>query len=1253
MKTSGFLACWVLMVVLALALIPGSAFGKHPCILIFQYDECLADGSVDLVVPTNSPVVCIGDSVTVSADVEITDSYYQTVMTYDKCDPDYADGSFSPSYEVTWTAKVGSWSTNGTGLTAAFTPTNCGLGSVSFGLTYTNGSPCNSSGTSGAGTSFTVKCDCFNSSYTTNNKEGSVTMTNLTMTPTNSCLGKSFSASADRSISNAVVKITTHHTNACGNVNTNYCPDTSVTNRPLPTIITNWWTVSGPGSYSTNGSGASAGPFTPTNGGSGTVTFFTKWRHAVDTNVTAITSTNLAFNVSTNCVQSTTETNCVDGSVTLANGIMSPVNGCPGGSFSAAVSQLINNAVVKFTTHYTNACGETTTNCPNTYVTNYPAPTVLSSGWTISGPGGYSSSGSGLSTSTFSPPGCGSGTVTFNLTYKNDSPCDTAVHSAAPVSLGFTVSCACIAASYVTNCLANGNVSLGSATISPPNGCLGTSFSASASQTISNATAVTTTRYTNACGQTTANCPDTYVTNPVSTVVSNWWVATVGSWSTNGSGLSATFMPPNLGSGTVTFNATYKNTTPCDTNVHSAAPVNVGFGVQSVGLTLSKQTVFVNADDDNHNGTNDVSEPLTGSQISGENDLIQLNLALQNVSGSQSVTLSVSASIGRIRVWPNATRGPGAPLLDNSDPGKLTTNWLASAAPTSLYIEGVSASASVDDVALNVGTTTGCTMSTNLTVIGLSSVVFQTNTSPLFANAGVGGGRAIYPDKPTPGSGGDYSLVKVVATIAPAMPGISLYLKSFDVDDPSSTNAPLDDEAAGPDNKATSNKAGRLGGGSDTITLVTDTNGVARTDFNVTLQPGDNFRVVASPLSDFPNHCVALQATNNGAVVFLNSTVEIPSNYQTELLTVWRRLHVEVDSMSAVINNRVTGNVSAIRGNSSGATNVVLSVNLKTQLTPADSSTNLSSPSPANGRFENGSITIGTSTSTGLLGNGDNFVWMPAGGTFNIPFTVKDANGSNAVSGQVLAMSLSSFFYFTINTTLATNAYAGGTLTVAGSAYGVMQNVGNSVRAFPGAAIPFTLHDDDNDALLPQLPDTGLMVQKFAPAYVVPLIDGGGNFNNIKQSIAFSANVDSTTHTSVNAELNKTGAFESEGNRSSDYWIAYIITTYQVEPAKDYDPDGTGEWGPQGVNGGGASFRRGALLFRESLRDYSRQMSVSSAGMSDLERRAVVHEIGHQFGCADQTGGIYDYSLEYDLSADPVFLPLHLNIIRSIPSPGQ
>jgi hypothetical protein len=62
--------------------------------------------------------------------------------------------------------------------------------------------------------------------------------------------------------------------------------------------------------------------------------------------------------------------------------------------------------------------------------------------------------------------------------------------------------------------------------------------------------------------------------------------------------------------------------------------------------------------------------------------------------------------------------------------------------------------------------------------------------------------------------------------------------------------------------------------------------------------------------------------------------------------------------MSAPTNNFVVGNITRITGSASAATNLFLDVNLRTGLTPQDSSANLSSTPSGNGRFENGSIII-------------------------------------------------------------------------------------------------------------------------------------------------------------------------------------------------------------------------------------------------------------------------------------------------------
>jgi hypothetical protein len=141
---------------------------------------------------------------------------------------------------------------------------------------------------------------------------------------------------------------------------------------------------------------------------------------------------------------------------------------------------------------------------------------------------------------------------------------------------------------------------------------------------------------------------------------------------------------------------------------------------QLVTLGLANTNVMVNNDDDNNDGTNDVDDPISGpgSYVAGESDLIPLTLNVQCIAPTQMVTLSVSMDWwgGGVRVWANSTRGPGEPLLDNSDWSKLSTNWPASQMPATLWVEGVSPSWYLNDVSLSLTTDDGCPAYTNLTV---------------------------------------------------------------------------------------------------------------------------------------------------------------------------------------------------------------------------------------------------------------------------------------------------------------------------------------------------------------------------------------------------------------------------------------------------------------------------------------------------------------------------------------------------------
>jgi len=152
------------------------------------------------------------------------------------------------------------------------------------------------------------------------------------------------------------------------------------------------------------------------------------------------------------------------------------------------------------------------------------------------------------------------------------------------------------------------------------------------------------------------------------------------------------------------------------------------------GLTATTQVdpggfVGVNLDDDNQNGTNDVNEIdySTGffGVVDGEDDLLPITLTAAGLATNETVTLSTPAAnwstpgYGGIRIWKSAQRGPEAPVLDNTvwPSPVLSTNWPANAFPMTVYVEGVSPSATNADVVLNLQSTGSCIASAKVTVV--------------------------------------------------------------------------------------------------------------------------------------------------------------------------------------------------------------------------------------------------------------------------------------------------------------------------------------------------------------------------------------------------------------------------------------------------------------------------------------------------------------------------------------------------------
>lgn len=211
---------------------------------------------------------------------------------------------------------------------------------------------------------------------------------------------------------------------------------------------------------------------------------------------------------------------------------------------------------------------------------------------------------------------------------------------------------------------------------------------------------------------------------------------------------------------------------------------------------------------------------------------------------------------------------------------------------------------------------------------------------PIDNNPRVGGGLRVFPDQDSPGDQIDRRWMRVRARHNTATAGVRIYFRNFDLDDPSATGPPVDTNGdAGWDNRGDIPEVpgtqpagylsveGRPPGHQCTIasgplstqivSCLTDANGEAWVDFAVTRGQGDNFAVAASLDVNFlPN--VTVNGMNlahpTSGTVPIGTVVQNPCESaaamgcRTSMLTAWRRLHIEYDSMGQVSKNYYEGN---------------------------------------------------------------------------------------------------------------------------------------------------------------------------------------------------------------------------------------------------------------------------------------------------------------------------------------------------------
>ncbi|UCC31756.1 MAG: hypothetical protein JSU86_05655, partial [Phycisphaerales bacterium] len=358
----------------------------------------------------------------------------------------------------------------------------------------------------------------------------------------------------------------------------------------------------------------------------------------------------------------------------------------------------------------------------------------------------------------------------------------------------------------------------------------------------------------------------------------------------------------------------------------------------------------------------------------------------------------------------------------------------------------------------------------------------------------------------------------------------------------------IDGDTSGPDNRGTA-------GGLAASSAQTDANGEARVTFTVSMQPGDNFRTGASVAQTALDRTTQAQADANSPpdhVVF------------TDMLTVWRKLHIETDSMvrPTFAENTVSGQWDEPR---------FLGGQLWIDI-------------PDQGNYDD-------------LENG--YIRIRAAGFPDLISVIIDHESSPGREP--------------VRTNISEATWDG--RPSSGSFVGSDDDLGDEalftagvVGSIIGVGIP-------PDGFL-LLPDTSELQQVYQAAYILPVVE---TQHTSEGAYPFYRNFARGTRTNWDpGRLVLRGLPVSTAN----FWTVYVFSAFQPEASSDCDSEPTGTKGActheEGATSApwiwGNSYTGMAAVFAETLRD----------GYPDFQSpRTVAHEIAHTLGVSHD-GGVMD-----------------------------
>ncbi|NCO63474.1 MAG: hypothetical protein COW44_08635 [Flavobacteriaceae bacterium CG17_big_fil_post_rev_8_21_14_2_50_33_15] len=459
--------------------------------------------------------------------------------------------------------------------------------------------------------------------------------------------------------------------------------------------------------------------------------------------------------------------------------------------------------------------------------------------------------------------------------------------------------------------------------------------------------------------------------------------------------------------------------------------------------------------------------------------------------------------------------------------------------------------------------------------------------------------------------------LNVTLSVKPIYP-IKVYFKSFDVDDPTldaSSIESMDNESQPEDNLGFLEKndkklkSGYLEGqDQDGILKVDFIESTEQLNFEVSLQPGDNFRVVGAFEKDFLktlenddtklNKNASEVKRNNDKQRIVdpnvleknpdeaeNAEIRLAENFASKPLTVWRFMYAEVDKMGPIGKDVMLSKIVSYELNSPkpGQTKIFIADNIIKKL-------------------ETDGVTKATM------------------GPTHTHVGIKDAfkEGEFKVLGQnfkILENSANEAGY--IFSGAADNVVIDGLLT--------------GIDGYEGKVCGLKFDDETKwgfkagDAMPDLNPDICVLERIFRPTYVVLDFDAmNTDAINPNKETQFIRNTNADDFAAIKSNY----SFDNKNlAEDPEFWCFYINTCFAGATAEDGDPDDgniAGSW-ENAITGIADDEKLGINIFMEGLLEFNKlkwtnrdKYLCTRAGIGSGKGDVIAHEIAHLFGAVHE-----------------------------------